>query len=104
MLLCQESIVQRYVESEQVRNKCHTKHVVAQLISCDSDTCFQEKFLFIGKLPNVFLHISAKVDTFAEQLQANTQRYQSVFCAYIMYVRVGASRARGFQKIRKPSI
>ena len=58
----------------------------------------------MGKLPNVFLHISAKVDTFAEQLQANTQRYQSVFCAYIMYVRVGASRARGFQKIRKPSI
>ena len=58
----------------------------------------------MGKLPSVFLHISAKVDTFAEQLQANTQRYQSVFCAYIMYVRVGASRARGFQKIREPSI
>ena len=50
----------------------------------------------MGKLPNVFLHISAKVDTFAEQLQANTQMYQSVLGAYIMYVRVGASRARGF--------
>ena len=58
----------------------------------------------MGKLPNVFLHISAKVDTFAEQLQANTQRYQSVFGAYIMYVCVGAPRARGFQKIREPSI
>ena len=32
--------------------------------------------------------------------QANTRREQSVFGVYIMYVRMGASRARGFQKIR----
>ena len=47
----------------------------------------------MGKLPNVFLHISAKVDTFAEQLQANTQRYQS--CLWRIYnVRVRGCAAR----------
>ena len=49
---------------------------------------------------SVYTAVSSSATTVLSVGRANTQREQSVFGAYIMYMRMSAPRARDFQKIR----